>query len=340
MIKLFGIAMIGLFLTFCLNFSQTIAEPYEVGVWQGFRSAAISYTFDDNCPNQLFLAIPMFNEFGFTATLFTVTGWMPDWPGLQDAAVHGHEIASHTATHASLGILSDALQTDELKNSMDAINAHINGQKNLTLSYPNCITGKPSIVGKFYIAARGCQGYIESRTPQDLYNISSIICGRQGSVRTAADFISNDNEAASFKGWCVYLIHGIDDDGGYSPLPSPVLKAGLEYLNNNKDKFWVTGFGNAVRYIIERNSVTLTEISSKSDSILINITNNLDNSVYSCPITIRRPLPSGWSSCNVKQNGNDTASQIIEIDSVKYIMFDAVPGNGNILIIKAPAAGL
>lgn len=29
------------------GYSRTIETPYEVGPWQGFRQAAVSYTFDD-----------------------------------------------------------------------------------------------------------------------------------------------------------------------------------------------------------------------------------------------------------------------------------------------------
>lgn len=47
------------------GYSQTISPPYEVATWQGFRTAAISYTFDDGCANQYTIALPMFDEFGF-----------------------------------------------------------------------------------------------------------------------------------------------------------------------------------------------------------------------------------------------------------------------------------
>src|SRR4030043_1194107 len=51
------------FIAVNVGYAQTVAPPYEVGTWQGFRSAAISYTFDDGCSNQFTIAIPMFNEF-------------------------------------------------------------------------------------------------------------------------------------------------------------------------------------------------------------------------------------------------------------------------------------
>jgi peptidoglycan/xylan/chitin deacetylase (PgdA/CDA1 family) len=118
--------------------SQTVAPPYEVGTWQGFRTAAVSYTFDDGSPNQYAKAVPMFNELGFKLTWFIVTspswGWPANWTALQNAAAQGHEIASHTVTHTSLGGMSDSLQTVELKNSKDAINAHIPGNQCITLA--------------------------------------------------------------------------------------------------------------------------------------------------------------------------------------------------------------
>lgn len=309
-----------------------ISTPYEVGTWSGFRSAAISYTFDDNCTNQLALVVPMFNEFDFKLTLFTVINWSPNWTGLQDAASHGHEIASHTMSHASLNSLSDSLQTIELKNSQKSIDAHITGQKCVTIAYPYCMTGNSSLVSQFYFAARGCQGYVEGKTPADFMNISSMICGTLGSVKTTADFKSKADYAANSNGWCVYLIHGIDNDGGYSPLPSDTLRASLEYLKANAGKFWVATFGRAAKYIRERNAASVSEITVKEDSITVTVSDTLDNSYYDCPITIRRPLPQDWVSADVMQNGVAISSQVIEINSVKYLMFDVVPDNGNITL--------
>ena len=47
--------------------TQTIDSNYEVATWNGFREGAVTYTFDDNTPNQFTTAIPMFREFNFTA---------------------------------------------------------------------------------------------------------------------------------------------------------------------------------------------------------------------------------------------------------------------------------
>src|SRR5215831_9321547 len=85
----------------------TVNPPYQIGTWQGFRTAAISYPFDDDLPNQYTKAVPMFNAKGFKLTLFTVTGWVPggSWAQVKNAASFGHEIASHTLTHPTLSSL-------------------------------------------------------------------------------------------------------------------------------------------------------------------------------------------------------------------------------------------
>jgi len=322
------------FTTVNAGYAGTIASPYQVGNWPGFRTAAITYTFDDGCSNQLAIAVPMFNEFNYKLTLFTVTGWGPTWTGLQNAANQGHEIASHTVTHPSLGGLTIAQQTTELENSQSTINSHITGQQCVTLAYPNCVPSDPTLTAQYYIAARHCQGYIEANTPSNLYQISSLICGNQGSVQTPADFNSKFASVASTKGWCVFLIHGIDSDGGYSPLPSTTLRAGIQYLDAHRSTFWVNTFGNVVRYIRDRNDVSVSETSNTGDSITLAVTDTLINTIYNYPITIRRPLPAGWGSANVSQNAQAVPSSIVKVNSTAYVMFDVVPDGGDVVLSK------
>jgi oligosaccharide reducing-end xylanase len=316
----------------------TVDPPYEVGTWQGFRTAAITYTFDDGRPGLYSSAIPMFNEpnFGFKLTAFIVTNWSSsDWTALQAAAAEGHEIASHTVSHPALSGLSLENLTAELVNSQNIINSHIPGQQCDTLAYPNC-DSNPTVranTALYYIAARGCSGVIEANTPADFYNISSFVCGVLG-VNTPADFNSKFASTASSKGWCIFLIHGLDDDDWYSPLSSATLRASLDYLNTHRSTFWVDTFGNVVRYIRERNAVSVTELSDLGSTITVQVTDPLGDANYSYPITIRRPLPGGWSSAFVSQDGRAVASSIVDVNSTAYVMFDVVPDDGNVVLSK------
>jgi len=320
-------------------FSQPAAGPYQVGTWQGFRSAAVSFTFDDNCPNQLGVAVPMFARFGFNVTLFTVTSpewaWPANWSGLQKAASEGNEIASHTIDHPNFDTLSDSALQAELSLSRDTINSHIKGEKCITMAYPYCVPGNEAIDAEYYIAARGCSGQIVGKTPGDFMNISSFVCGDKG-LNTVADIEAKADSAAASNGWCVYLIHGINgtEPGAYSPISQDTIQATLQYLSANPDKFWVAPFGTVVRYIKERNSASITELSNHGDSIEVQLTDNLDSSYYSIPLTLRRQLPAGWDSATVHQNGGTVVSKIVDVGDDHDVMFDAVPNAGNVTITR------
>ena len=333
-----ALLLVVILITSNMGYSQTIEPPYEVGTWPGFCQAAITYTFDDGCSNQYTIAIPMFNEFDFDLTMYPIINWSPNWAALKDAAEQGHEIGSHTMSHPYLNQLTVEQQKAELENSQSATNSRIEGEQCLTLAYPYCVPGDQALTAQYYIAARHCQGYIERTTPNNFYQISSIICGSQGSVKTTANFISRFTSAASSNGWCVFLLHGIDNDGGYSPLSSGTLRESLEYLDSNRDKFWVSTFLNAVRYIKERNAVSVVESSNQNTNIILQVTDTLDDAIYNYPVTVRRPLPPGWPGANVSQDSNSVNTRIVEIDSTKYVMFDVVPDDGDVVLTKAPAA--
>ena len=313
----------------------SVAAPYEIGTWEGFRPAAISYTFDDDLPNQYAKAVPMFNAKGFKLTLFTVTSWLSGWSNVQTAAAYGHEIASHTVTHPVLSGLSLALQTNELANSQAAINANVTTQSCVTIAYPNCVEGSEAITGTYYIAARGCSGALVPSTPANFLNISSFVCGSAGSIQTPAQFNSQANAAATANSWCVYLIHAIDNDNGYSPLSSATLQASVDYMNTNRSKFWVETFGNVVRYIRERNASSVAETTNSGKSITLQVTNSLNNSIYNFPITLRRLLPTNWPAAAISQNNRPVSAQLVTVNSTNYVMFDVVPNGGDVVLTKS-----
>jgi hypothetical protein len=312
-------------------------DANEIGTWQGFRQGAVTYTFDDDLPNQYSIAIPMFNAKGFKMTLFTVTTWLPggSWTPVQTAASFGHEVASHTVTHPYLGIASDTTVTNELENSQTAINANVTSQKCVTIAYPYCNPpANIAAVANCYIAARGCSGELVPATPANFMNISSFMCGTQGLLQYS-DIVAKADAAAAAGSWCVYLIHAIDNEGnGYSPLPSTTLQASLNYLSANQSKFWVETFGHVFCYIRERDAASVLETSNTGDSITLQVTDDLDDSIYNYPITLRRPLPAKWPGAAVSQNNKSIPAQLINLNSTNYVMCDVVPNGGDVTLTK------
>jgi oligosaccharide reducing-end xylanase len=316
----------------------SVAAPYAIGTWEGFRTAAVTYTFDDNLPNQYAIAVPMFHAAGFKMTLFTVVNsWVGTftWAQAQNAASFGDEIASHTMTHPNLTTVSATQLTNELASSQTNINFQITNAPCVTLAYPNCAVPNEAVVAQYYIAARGCSGQLVSSTPADFMNISSYVCGSAGSIQTAAQFNSLADSAATAHSWCVYLIHALDADNGYSPLPSATLQASVNYMSTNQDKFWVETFGNVVRYIKERNASSVAETAVADNSITVQVTNSLNQLIYNYPITLRRPVPANWPAVAVSQNNQPITAKLVTINSTNFVMFDVVPNGGDVVLSKS-----
>jgi oligosaccharide reducing-end xylanase len=191
------------------------------------------------------------------------------------------------------------------------------------------------VAAAYFIAARGCQGFIENRTPENFMSVSSLACGNLSSVNSTVVFNDRADQAVTKGGWLVYLLHGLDDDNSYSPLSSDTLRSSLKYLKANDDKFWVSTFGNVARYIKERDGVSVVETRAEKSQLTLTITDELQNDIFNYPLTIRRVLPEGWKSATVSQNGKPVKYSILELNSVRYIQFYAVPDDGKIVIQKS-----
>lgn len=315
-----------------LNKAQTIDSLYEVATWQGFRSSAVSFTFDDNTPNQLAVALPLFDKYGFKMTFYPVINWGPNWAALQAAALNGHEIGSHTVSHPNLSSSTEEDEKNEYKNSQNTINSHVTGQKCITIAYPYCAIGNSELCNEYFIAARTCSGAIVPKTPSNFMDISSIVCGSEGSVQRSSDFVNKARLAESSNGWVVFLIHALDNETGYSPTSSNELDGALEYMNQNDNKYWVTSFGNVAKYIKERNSVSIEELAKSDTSISFTVSDTLDNDIYNIPVSVKRQLPIGWDSVEVSQNGLNLFLETIEVGLKKFIVIDVIPDGGEILI--------
>lgn len=311
------------------TFAATIPSPYELATWRGFRASAVSYTFDDNSPKQFSVAQPMFDAKGLHATFFCIAGNLSpaQWVTINNASSEGHEIGSHTLSHPDLTTLSDEDVAIEEDGSRDLIESQT-GKKCVSLAYPYCTVPNKTITSQYYAFARSCNGALVPSTPTDFLSIGSM--GPEGDMNAKAD------NAATSGSWLVWLLHGIDDDPACCPIASPVLQANLDHVTADPDKWWVETFGNVSRYIKERESAVLTVLSNDVDSITLQLTHGLDNTIFDYPLTLRRPMPGGWAAAEVTQDGAAVESEIVD----GKLVFDVVPNGGDIVLAKMDPANI
>ncbi|WP_303311212.1 polysaccharide deacetylase family protein [Hymenobacter sp. BT730] len=312
-----------------------VSPAYEVATWRGFKAAAVTYTLDDNTANQLPVAIPLFDQYNFKTTLFTVTNWGPNWGGLRAASANGHEVTSHTVTHPSLGGLTVAQQLAELQQSQATIRANVPTAKCETVAYPFCVTGNVPTIQSYYIAGRICNDQIMPATPSDFYNLTAISTGNASRVQTTANFNAKVDAARTARGWCVFLTHGINNDGGYSPTQSTELAGHLAYMNANNADFWVGTFADVVKYIKERNAAVVTESTVSATQFSMTLTDNLPDLVYNVPVTVRRQLPTTWTGATVMRGTTPVPSSLVTSAGVRYVVFEAVPDQGAVQVMNA-----
>lgn len=298
-----------------------IAEGYEVATWHNFSKAAITYSFDDGTPNQIPVAIPLLNKYGFHGTFNLITSWVKDWSEWRKVGAMGHEIASHTVTHANFGQTPDNKQEEELAESKKIIEREI-GKECITMVYPYCVTGNDKIVARHYISARGCSGQIGAPTPENMFNITSRVVGTESDMQTADNFNKWVASAIGTKGWCVFLIHALDDDGGYSPIKSTEFESHLKYVKQSGLAYWVGTFAEISKYIIERNSLTISE-QQEMDYVEITVGCTAKSSLtkFDQPVTIKRKLPEGCTTARIVRNNSEIPSLIAD----GCIIFDVVP---------------
>ena len=104
------------------------------------------------------------------------------------------------------------------------------------------------------------------------------------------------------------------------------------YVKEQNNTYWVAPFSDVARYIKERDAATIHELANKPGAITLQVTDKLDNAVYIYPITIRRALPKHWASATVMQNGKKVEARMSKKVALKYITFDIVPDNGNVIL--------
>lgn len=182
--------------------------------YQHIQSAAplpprpIIVTFDDGYQDVYTNAMPILQKYGFTATVFVVTGdvggsnaWdrvknfdsvpLLTWDELQTMADAGFDIEAHTVTHPHLTRLSPAQATAEIKNAKAALETHL-GRRVDTFCYPY---GDYNTEIKNIVRDSGYTGAVVTRfgiahSGRDLFALRRINITRFDTVADLADKLS------------------------------------------------------------------------------------------------------------------------------------------------------
>lgn len=331
------------------------AMDYGIAPWFRFKSTAASLTFDDGTLDQYLLAFPELEKRNIKATFFVVTeprddGYWQDfeerrtlfsWDQAREMAVSGHEIGSHSKTHALL-FGNGSFVEDQLRESRAKIDREIRSRRCVSFGWPFWKNNEESrsLARKYYISARAGgpdparyalkNGGFVMPNPHDVYQINGMGIL---SLEQFDAWASIGEQIADKSAWAVINLHGIDDglidqqSLGWKPLSVDSFKSLLDHVE--KTDRWIAPFGRVSRYIHERQAANIRLIGIETDSVTISLTDNLDDEIFDQALTVKLRLSEPWKNAEVHQNGQVMWSQIREEG---FLLFDAFPDRGPIVI--------
>ena len=314
--------------------SMVFAQDAEIATWAGFRKGAASFTFDDGAPSHVSDGAPLFDKYGYKGTFNLVVNWNPDWSGFGNMAKNGHEIASHSNSHGQN-------MSGEEASSKQSIAGKIQQKYGIiTVAYPNCNVPNKSSVQQNYVIGRICNGSWQSQPdmmgkdgPSDWTMASAIMTGSTGTN----DFKGNMQKAVQQGGWIAFLTHGFENKNNgsatYSPTPLSAIEDGLKWAQQNDKDIWVAPMGHVAMYIKERKA-SKADVSTSGSTTTVKLTHNIADNIskYDYPLTLK--VKTSLSKATVTQGGASLESKI----DGGYVIFDAVPNAGDIVIAGEGAA--
>lgn len=221
-------------------------------LWQG-NNAALSLTFDDALPSQLYYAVPRMDKYNIKGTFFGITD-CPEYPlnaeGWRPVFERGHEIGSHSVTHRKAAQLSPAEAIEEAKVSKAKLEK-LFAQPVTSFCYP--YTDAPShlysaVAGAGYKQARGgrvarADKFILPRTGANMLNLPCYHVSN--CVFENNDFSKQLEELLARKAWLTLMFHAVGDHTGWDNVNAEIFEQAMATIAHCRDKrgLWVAPFG-------------------------------------------------------------------------------------------------
>ena len=149
------------------------------------------------------------------------------------------------------------------------------------------------------------------------------------------------DDAVQNKGWLIILAHQITDN----PDPNndkdlyKISKSAAETFYRHaapyvkSGELWAASFGDATKYIRERQNTTVSE-RFENGAVLVDMKINrttednkyLTESVFDYPLTVEIRVPDSWTSARYNVDGKMQTAAVYTRDGASYAMVNLIPG--------------
>ena len=278
---------------------------------------------------------------GASVNILIDTDEVLTWEMVKTHAAEGHEFASHMVTHPYVAALDDANLKYEIEKSREEILKRIGIRHTLSSELPYGTQNERAIQYALTVYP-----VLRNRIAED-YVLELHRSNRQTPVNPNYEYVfweraylSNttlaemnewvDTTASQDNIWLVPVLHGIEGVG-WEPLTGQTVDDHFSYIKSKENDLWVATFADAARYIKQRMNAKLS-FSQKGEKIIVNVTHPLNKKLYDLPLTLKTYVSPQWREATVKQGKMVTSANVQREGSAAFVMYQAMPGNGNIEI--------
>lgn len=189
-------------------------------VLKPFSQPLVSVSFDDGWQSVYTDALPILQRYGIHTTHYVMSDTFSNYSYMSVAQLlslqqAGHDIASHTVSHADLTTLDEAELTHELQESQQVLAEHFGLSKDFTSPYGAYNAHTLQAISKYYRSQKNAEGD-PSANELETINVKSTFTSlniKSYSVRnttTLSDIEKLLKAAQHNNGWLVLTYHQVD----------------------------------------------------------------------------------------------------------------------------------
>ena len=316
---------------------QDLVWPTNVGeanvsLWKGDRIAATTITIDDNIEGDHAWWLSMQTKYDLDFTWFVIIGSVSNWSPYQTLIDAGNEVQAHDLAispdkHGDVNTYSDADYIATVKQVKDTINKSLVNNKCMTFAYPYGKQKEYKSRGE-YIAMRGVVGKMNYANKTNYLDLNSrSATNKLNDIRALLD-PTVDIEP----GWNLFYYRALASYHYHQVNDKAATETFIAAISEKSDSIWNGKFTEVTRYGQERDTHTLTVDDVEATSIRFTLTDEMNDMYFDFPLTVKIRIDNAWTHVVAEQNGNEVDVVIVENEGDKYILVDAVPDAGQVLV--------
>ena len=319
----------------------------HVCLWADDKYAAVSITIDDNCQPDHAWWIEQGDKYDFRFTWFVVTGgigkptrsFLGGWDDFRKLRELGHDVQSHTLSHHK----DDAERPDEevraeYRDSQKDIEENVPGTRAVSMAYP-WGSGKGDIAAEYYIACRGVHG-VPNRA-------NCINYMRTGSCNIGPDtvdmLLTGEHATVAWlsrpvhrRAWLAPVYHYVRAGRTKEEKDATQARVAeqLAHLASKKREIWVGLFREVACYGMERDTARLDVTRNAADEIRFVLSDDMDDTLFAFPLTIKVRLPDEWPGVAATQGDASVEARILEHKMGRFALVKAIPDHGEVCLAR------